>query len=589
MDEEFQSKIRKLFETRLNLENELLKGHSLLLEYIENNSRTTKVDIAIYKCKIALKKAVDVNEQLIRLAGKTENPEKIIAQQDLWLKKVTEKNDKVMHEAQSYKMSLEPSSFPAAGILGSKGSLQQTRSETSSHSYKTRNSEAPVSENRSKVSNKSKASRKLDSHKSDKSASTRHTSTVRTMSSSEKRHELELVKRRHEELERQYQVSLRLKEQENRLKLEQSQLELEQLAESHKKQLTEMELKAFELQDSSSDVSEKVAESNSTGVSQPISKVASDRTNDWVDSVSSQARPDVASAPGLQAFTPVPISLQPTTSALSSSHNHEHIALNDPGIYSYGHRAMPQFGCASLLPLQASVPSVSVPVNNMHSSAHVLPPPSAVPLQTMSSNITNGIFAIAQPESLPVPMLPAQPGPGFVSLSAAFAGGGFSSSGVSPTPVLFSAPNCHAEPVQTQYNLPFVPHTVSPSINDYYTSDGNLWRLAATTPIATPAQCCNAGNIFSNVTTVVPSCNTAAPYTSGATVYFNTPPFHPQHVSHFVNHTNTGYQPVNEHYAPSSTYPNQGCSSDRPLSARELAELLMHSRKDHLLEWKATR
>ena len=208
------------------------------------------------------------------------------------------------------------------------------------------------------------------------------------MSSSEKRHELALVKRRHEELERQYQVSLRLKEQENRLKFEQSQLELEQLVESHKKQLIEIE-------DSSSEVSEKVAESNSTRVSQPISKVATDRTNDWVDSVSSQAPPDVASASGLLAFTPVPISSEPTTSAhlahatnTSYSHNHEHTALSDPGIHSHGHRAMTQFGSASLLPLQASVPSVSVPVNNMHSSAHS--PPSAVLLQTMSSNITNG-------------------------------------------------------------------------------------------------------------------------------------------------------------------------------------------------------
>ena len=276
------------------------------------------------------------------------------------------------------------------------GSLQQTRSERSSRSHKTRDSEARVSENRSKVSNKSKDSRKLDSHKSDKSASTRHTSTVRTMSSSEKRHEIALVKRRHEELERQYQVSLRLKEQENRLKLEQSQLEL---AENHKKQLIEMELKAFELEDISSEVSEKVGESNSTGVSQPISKVATDRTNDWTDSVSSQSPPVVASAPGLQAFTPVHISSGPTASAIlaqaihtSNSHNHGHTALSDPGIHSYGRRAMPQFGSASLLPLQASVP---FPVNNMHSSAHVLPPPSAVPLLTMSSN---GSFAIAQAE-----------------------------------------------------------------------------------------------------------------------------------------------------------------------------------------------
>ena len=41
-----------------------------------------------------------------------------------------------------------------------------------------------------------------------------------------------------------------------------------------------MEMKAFGFEDSSSEVSEKVAENNSKGVSQPISKVATDRTND---------------------------------------------------------------------------------------------------------------------------------------------------------------------------------------------------------------------------------------------------------------------------------------------------------------------
>ena len=82
---------------------------------------------------------------------------------------------------------------------------------------------------------------------------------------------------------------------------------------------------------------------------------------------------------------------------------------------------------------------------------------------------------------------------------------------------------------------------------------------------------------FSNVTTVVPSCKTAALYTSGGTVYFNSSPVYPPHVPHFVNHTNTGYQPVNEDYASSSAYPNRGCSSDRPLFARELAEILVHA------------
>ena len=67
MDGIVQNKINKLFETRL--ENELLKGHSFILEYNENNSRTTKIDNVVYN-KIALEKTVDDNEHLIGLAEK---------------------------------------------------------------------------------------------------------------------------------------------------------------------------------------------------------------------------------------------------------------------------------------------------------------------------------------------------------------------------------------------------------------------------------------------------------------------------------------------------------------------------------------
>ena len=110
--------------------------------------------------------------------------------------------------------------------------------------------------------------------------------------------------------------------------------------------------------------------------------------------------------------------------------------------------------------------------------------------------------------------------------------------------------------------------------------------MAATTPIVTPVKCCNAGNIFSGLTTVVSQCNTTTPYTSGGFVFFNTSPVHPQHVPHCVNNTITGYQPVNEDYAPSSANLNQGCSSDRHISARELTQILKHIRKDHPPERK---
>ena len=240
-------------------------------------------------------------------------------------------NDKVMHEAQNYKMSLEFSYFQQPALqrardLYNKLGLRHNHARIKQEIKR-------VSENRSKVSNKSKDIRKLDSHKSDKSAFTPHTSTVRTMSSSEKRHEPALVKRCHEELERQYQVSIRLEEQENCLKFEQSQLELEQLAESHKKQLIEIEMKASEVEDSSSEVSEKVAESNSTGVRHTISKVATDKLMiGWTLLVHKHLLT-------LLAFTLIPNSSEPTTSAnlahaihTSNSHNHEHKALSDPGI-----------------------------------------------------------------------------------------------------------------------------------------------------------------------------------------------------------------------------------------------------------------
>ena len=68
--------------------------------------------------------------------------------------------------------------------------------------------------------------------------------------------------------------------------------------------------------------------------------------------------------------------------------------------------------------------------------------------------------------------------------------------------------------------------------------------------------------------------------------YFKTPPVNPANIPHFLNNSNTGYQPVNEHKAPSSANLNQYCSSNRPLSARKMSELLMHSRTNHRFGWK---
>ena len=49
MEVEFQKKIKKLFEKRSNLENELYKCHEIILEYIESQTRCSKNDTYIEK------------------------------------------------------------------------------------------------------------------------------------------------------------------------------------------------------------------------------------------------------------------------------------------------------------------------------------------------------------------------------------------------------------------------------------------------------------------------------------------------------------------------------------------------------------
>ena len=60
MEVKFQKKIKKLFEKRSNLENELYKCHEIILEYIESQSRCSKIDTYIEKCRNYIEQAVGV-------------------------------------------------------------------------------------------------------------------------------------------------------------------------------------------------------------------------------------------------------------------------------------------------------------------------------------------------------------------------------------------------------------------------------------------------------------------------------------------------------------------------------------------------
>ena len=69
MEVKFQKKLKKLFEKRSNLKNELYKCHEIILEYIESRSRCSKIDTYIEKLRNYIEQAVEVNNELIDMAA----------------------------------------------------------------------------------------------------------------------------------------------------------------------------------------------------------------------------------------------------------------------------------------------------------------------------------------------------------------------------------------------------------------------------------------------------------------------------------------------------------------------------------------
>ena len=108
----FRKKIWKLFEKRSNLENEFHKCHEIILEYIESQSRCSKIDTYYGKCRNYMEQAVEINTELIDMSAKIANPDKLIPAQDMWLHKLTQSNDKVLQEAITYKTSFEAVTEP---------------------------------------------------------------------------------------------------------------------------------------------------------------------------------------------------------------------------------------------------------------------------------------------------------------------------------------------------------------------------------------------------------------------------------------------------------------------------------------------
>ena len=209
------------------------------------------------------------------------------------------------------------------------------------------------------------------------SRSTRYSflhSRASSMTSSQRKRELEIAKLRCLEIERQNETGIRLKEKEN-------ELALETLVEENKRKVNEAKIDETELMDDDSDIDTDINET-ALPSSRTQQNVAGTRTKDWLDEAidthSSELASTITIVPRKEPQPPgianlVSLSLPPSTVDLINVHLFP--SSSNPSV---------------CLPLQSVVSST---VHNLIHSQHLPPPPPPPP----------------PPSSPPLPFIPRLP------------------------------------------------------------------------------------------------------------------------------------------------------------------------------------
>ena len=169
MADTMQKKVSKLHDSRVKAEAELNKIQQKLNDAIGNAERRVRVDRLVTSCEEAMTKAfAKKNEQLLDLANKSSNPESVKPDLEKWLNDVTIKNDEILKNAHEYL-----------------DKCQQTDN----------------------------ASQILIVPSTNKTKSSKISSSLRSKTSSQRLKELFLAKQRREEIEKQNEATLRLTQQ----------------------------------------------------------------------------------------------------------------------------------------------------------------------------------------------------------------------------------------------------------------------------------------------------------------------------------------------------------------------------------------
>ena len=261
--------------------------------------------------------------------------------------------------------------------------------------------------------------------------------------------------------------------------------------------------------------------------------------------------------------------------------NNSQAASSDPGLYFTNHIYGQQHNLSNLVRSQVSVNNpvglqqVMQPVSNNLSQQTFL---STHPVL---GNPNTGSVVPVTSENYFAPKLSAEVPSGVATFVPASTTTNQTSLNHQTTGSVVAGYQAPVIPSQQHMGVPVGSYNFS---SDHYNPYSNLWRPAVAAPLMSAQQhYIPSTTVFSAVTPIVPP-NNFVRYTSAGTVLFAQP----------ENSSHANQLFVSDCHGNSSSYTepvpdnSPGADVERPLSTRELVNILMHSRKDHLPEWKLT-
>ena len=389
------------------------------------------------------------------------------------------------------------------------------------------------------------------------SRSTRYSSLhsrASSMTSSQRKRELEIAKLRRLEIERQNETGIRLKEKEN-------ELALETLVEENKRKLNEAKIVETELMDDDSDNDTDI---NKTALpsSRTQQVVAETRTKDWVDETldthSSELALTITIVPRQEPQPPgianlVSSSLPPSTVDLINVHLFP--SSSNPSV---------------CLPLQSVVSST---VHNLKVPSQPLPPPPPPP---------------SPPSSPPLPFIPRMPAAMVPTLHASVPINTTVNTATQPVNLIpITAPPASIKSsTRVSTNQPSFnhPHAVR------YIPNMNTWRMAPPTTAPFTASDSTVPQALNAVQTVTPKVQpplSQYPCTVGGTVFYNNQAqVSTQQLSEVPSYPHsalaypTSFVPQPHNFASTSVQPPPNA-----VTLEDLKEIQTFNRKDPLPPW----